>query len=1197
MEEKVKMKAQIFKRLSLIVLAMLLCATLAVAVLVPTALAYKSSDITNGANGIKKIGEIFKEDATTGGTFDKNNLEALVEALRQASSAQKGATLEASVLNLRNAVDNGAGTTTAGGESYSDTLRVQNQAIIVEFGGIQWFAAFLSLADTKLDSSTYNGIGNKPTENTGAEGNGTDLILTLWQATPTESSTWVDPSKASSYGNSDSDSQGTSPANMYGTSYVRAVALNNGGVYATSKNDSTYTSSTQSESSPYAKFTMEEYSGQKSNIPGFLVAPRFVSWQQSQVIPNNWNWTEKGCALNNQAWGTMGKNKYYQQAVNRPYYEDYTNYRQWKDDLLWLPSCAEVGNTYQSVQNEGIWGLTQDQRRFNEASASEYLWLRSGSTGNYYSAYGLTADGVFGAAATSASRLVRPALHLNLTSAAQAANTVDKPTAEQNKTVVYNGSAQTFETGVETALVDNKVTIETKKDGQNVGTVTTTNQGGKQVLSVTEAGVYTVTVTPKEGYRWDDGDPESNDRTPFVFTFTIEKRKVGIEVINPGPSSVVYGVTYPLEASNVSKYWKYTTDSPNSGNDYSAGAYYTILPQDLTKLSVSTPATSGSGAVGVGKYPLILSLGDLANDSNYDITLTGDFQSDSGSYSMYNGAAATVKVEKRRVSVNVAIPANQASTLVYGSTFNLTAASDYYSYVSGTITANAESSTDYLPSNYYQFLASDVNLITVATPASSASAFVAPGKYPLYLNLGTLENSNNYDITVTGDFNDDSGSFAMHNGKAATVTVNKREVIIDVKTPSGQAASFVYGTVINLSSSARSYWEYAAGTPYQLLAADESKFTITTEATNPNQIPGRYPITLAFTGDLSNYILTINGNNLTVEITPATLDVSALTWELSETYAFDANGQPVKYAMKIDESRIGHQGNVDVKVTYGALVGSNGSISKDDSGAYLISKAGSYSVTVTIEALHHETVTRTLYMTVNKATAVINLIYDKTGEIWTSGLLPELSCTAFVGNHPVEGTIRWTTSLGVVTQDGPFDFGWQWIPLDENIENASATERISVRFAAVRGIAIDFEPGDRVFYESDPLSDLKNYLTVTVTFTDGKTRVLGMNEYDLSCLGESSLVAGDNVLVTISYLSAGSPVTQSFNVNVLAVEKPGIDPPDVNPGDEPGENLWTKVMDWFDETPLPLGYACLVLGGELFIIIILAIAARKPKRK
>ena len=335
------MKLKFLKKISLAFCAVICLVALGLALLLPTtAQAYK-----DGASP-SSIGSIFNENATTGGSFDRTNMEKLLTQL-----GASGSNLEAMVTNLQSQVSGNKSSAKSGDKEYVDTKQVANKGIIVEFGGIKWLAVFLSLTN---DGSS-------------------DVVLTLWQAEVTNSS----ENKSSwsyvngNYGTSAENKDVTYPANMYGTSYIRAVTLNNGGTYATSI--STTANATQDPNNKYAKFTMEDYSGGKSNISQFLVKPSSLAWQQNLQIPASWNWTQKGKSQNNEAWGKFGAGQYY----NNICYEGKTGFDAWKDDLIWIPACSEVGNFYSGQTNNGIWGTTQDQNRVANAESTEAVWLRT----------------------------------------------------------------------------------------------------------------------------------------------------------------------------------------------------------------------------------------------------------------------------------------------------------------------------------------------------------------------------------------------------------------------------------------------------------------------------------------------------------------------------------------------------------------------------------------------------------------------------------------------------------------------------------------------------------------------------------------------------------------------------------------------------------------------------------------------------
>ncbi|MCH5160277.1 MAG: hypothetical protein J1F66_05495 [Clostridiales bacterium] len=645
------MKLKIFQKISLAFCAVIMCVALALALLVPTvAQAYKT---TQNLSGAKQVGEIFKANDTTGGTFDKTNLETLLKEL----GATSGSTLQQTVANLQGSIDTSS--TVLGDQTFSDTQRIYNKYIVVEFGGIKWIAAFLSLADSDL-------VQSKGT--TGNEPNAKDVILTLWQAevsnTNENKSTWS--ATGNGYGTSSENQDVNYPANMYGTSYIRAVTLNNGGVYA--KGVNTTENYKQVNTNKYAKFNMSEYSEgdttKKSNISQFLVAPRYLKWQQTEHIPSTWNWGSKGKSHNNEAWGTVGSTNYYNSSI---YYEGKSNYAQWKDDLIWLPSSTEVGNENSGVENTGIWAMDKT----NQRSADDIAWLRTADGDYYYSARGLTADGAYDGGAVSAAHLVRPALHLNLTSAAKAANTVEKPSV-QNKTVVYNGQAQTIELGINTELVTSKkIKIEVASD--NHVSVAATDSGNKQVVSATQAGTYTISITPDSGYVWED----SNDTAAVTVTFKIEKRKVTLAVKLPESvsSTLTYGTSFDLSSatSNVSDYWSYVDGSVDSDNGiYTPGQNYHFLNADLNKLTVNTPtANQQQGDFRTpGKYPVYLEVsGSYKADmeKNYDLNFQGDYSEvgAASGYDQYYGKAATITVKKAKIKVT----ANPA-TIKYGQAAN-----------------------------------------------------------------------------------------------------------------------------------------------------------------------------------------------------------------------------------------------------------------------------------------------------------------------------------------------------------------------------------------------------------------------------------------------------------------------------------------------------------------------------------------------
>ena len=246
-----------------------------------------------------------------------------------------------------------------------------SQDIIVSLGGLVWQVMYLSKD---------------------LEGNN---ILTLWLANSNDTSTW-----SSGWGSSSTNVN--YPSNMYGTSYIRAVTLNNGGAYATST--SATTTAEQNENSVFARFTMEEVEG---SLTSFLVTPNDVSWQLLQSNPEN---NPSLFTLNpndsiNDPAGIL-EGDYHSTSFN---YHTKEGYSAWATDYIWLPSVAETGI---NTSNIGLWETSTSQRANFDNS-----WLRSGYPSGANYACSLVPSGeAYALTFVFYSYTVRPALHLNLNS-------------------------------------------------------------------------------------------------------------------------------------------------------------------------------------------------------------------------------------------------------------------------------------------------------------------------------------------------------------------------------------------------------------------------------------------------------------------------------------------------------------------------------------------------------------------------------------------------------------------------------------------------------------------------------------------------------------------------------------------------------------------------------------------------------------
>ena len=917
------MKVQQIRRLSLVALALVLCVALGVALLAPTvADAYN----TGSTYGTKKISEIFKDNETTGGAFDKTNLESLLDAL-----GASGATLDNKVSNLQSIVY--GNNTTRGNKTYNHTKQIASSDIIVRFGGIDWIAVFLSTADTTLTNDNGGAGGsnyyNSADRKQGNTPNNQDVVLTLWQATAN-----TDKAQWNLYGTSSTNTNGSYPANMYGTSLIRATTLNNGGSYAESLNATSLKAVSQDDTNMYAKFNMDHYKKDgkeyKSNIRDFLVAPRYVEWQKNLKLPSDWGWGNAGGSYNNEGWGYQGESAFYLYNGVRYWYESKNNYAQWMDDLIWLPASAETGNYWSSKEQTGLWATNAQQR-----SSTEPAWLRTAVYHYFYGSYDLTADGALSWVATSESHLVRPALHLNLTSAAKAANTVEKPSIS-NKTVVYNGQAQTVDLGISTADVNQqKVKIEITTD--NGVSVAATDNGGKQVLNATQAGTYNIKISLFDDYRWENNS-NLNDTSVITATLKIEKRKVSLDVKLPDGTSATlpYGTSFNLSSGSVGDYWSYVSGTSDATDStYTAGTNYKFVNGDQNKLVVNTPtANQQSGAFRTpAKYPVYVEVDSSYKadiEKNYVLTFSGNFSSSGAAdgWSDYYGKAATITVEKAKLIVT----AND-NTVYYGEQ----AASNGVTYSGGTYSTN----------NGFAEGESEVNL--AGELKFTFSNYTAGADVNTYANVIAPSGltSSNYDITF----------------KSGSLTVQAKPITLNIANATHKYGASVFGKY-DVEDPAGGWVN--EGDKEKLMLAIEELFKLQKQNSS-EQVElsstldaGRYDI-IVENGTYGNYDVTFNKG--VYQVTKAVLTVTANDATIS--YGDEPSNTGVSFSGFVNDE--------NEEVLTGAAIFEYGTYRKGSPvGTYTISvKDGSFSAknyTVEYETGELTVEAKKIELTINNAT-------------------------------------------------------------------------------------------------------------------------------------------------------------------------------------------------------------------------------------
>ncbi|MDE5755572.1 MAG: hypothetical protein K2I23_00545 [Clostridia bacterium] len=387
--------------------------------------------------------------------------------------------------------------------------------IVITIGGYKWTATYLSF--------------NKQN----------DPILTLWYATGDYTAAFVDYND---------DKDGNFPANMYGTSKLRALALNNGGGYAATYNATDLTSVNQDATNKWAIFTMTKEQGVSGSIADYIEVPDNMPWQHDQkakdciktasyLSTTKYNYNNNNDALD-----------YGGDVVAQGSYVNKTGYANWANDKLWLPSITELG--VNGV--DGMWMTSANQRK------STYPWTRSASSESYmfYIMYNQYGNGLYGGwNAYDKDYPIRPAFHLNLNAVA---NSFALPTPV-NVENPYNGQRQ--------SLDDIKDPNKLKWFDDKLMTIEYPNTNTYDMI---DAGTYSVKVTLKNQDDKFLGTPDASkgeDAQTRYFDFKITKKKIGVTL---GEDSNGFPTVVLANAGDI-----YSIDSgaraPSLGFSYSGG--------------------------------------------------------------------------------------------------------------------------------------------------------------------------------------------------------------------------------------------------------------------------------------------------------------------------------------------------------------------------------------------------------------------------------------------------------------------------------------------------------------------------------------------------------------------------------------------------------------------------------------------------
>ena len=533
---------------AIIIVAVLLCFCFVSFNNINDVFAFTTSNINSGA---VDIGDILLEgyaDRADGKVFNEDAMSALYAKLT--GDVAKSKISDVTALGTLTAADIRA--------------KNSNKDIVLTMDGQKWTVTHLT-----KDSS-----GN--------------TIATLWQATESATHTfnpWSDAATTYAY-----------PSSMYSTSFVRADALNSGGNgYVATKGATKLTKVAQKADHKYARLTMPSVKG---SLTSFIVKPSAVEYQSNQNQTAGGTIGNLGYTLPNEAYGTpSGTVNWYVGDGRNMDYSSKSGYADWKDDYIWLPSLTETGV---DGPVNGIWALSNNQR-----SNSTTSWLRSGYYGSADHAYYLNAAGSsISSDSVTSSYAVRPALHLNLDSAAQHSGGVAlaEPT---DVSAEYKGTTLTLD----------DIADEQKK-WFNADKISITYDG-----DIKDSGTYKVKAEIKADLAADgltfEGAPDTSageSDTVRYFNFTVTKKKIGIT------AALDSGVLPTVTLNNAGDIYSSDTGdrAPKFGFTYTGNGY-----------NSDTPPTA------VGTYT---ATAKITNECNYEIDTSN------------STVSVTYKVDKKSVA-------------------------------------------------------------------------------------------------------------------------------------------------------------------------------------------------------------------------------------------------------------------------------------------------------------------------------------------------------------------------------------------------------------------------------------------------------------------------------------------------------------------------------------------------------------------
>ncbi|MDE7079662.1 MAG: hypothetical protein K2O95_06075, partial [Clostridia bacterium] len=360
--------------------------------------------------------------------------------------------------------------------------------------------------------------------NTKSDGTG-DPIVTLWLANSNQLPNGYKYAQWNYH--ADNLSAGSYPSNMYSSSMIRTLTLNNAGTwYQTNSGDVPHVV-VPSENNPFAIFTMRKDTSSdvlKGSLYDFIEAPNNIYWQGT--LSEKTVGTKPHNCSNDAYIADPTSAGFINASFN---YYDKTGYTDWKDDKIWLPALAEMGMLEETL---GLWETDafQCSNAGGSASPTDYTWLRTAFSGYYYASFYVSPNGeVIDSHYTNTERAVRPALHLNLAKAEEyALRLLSEP---QDFTKTYTGQPLTPD--------EETWYTETLQKAIKAGDITEIYYKDNVALSSapTNASTYEIEYEIiNTNYKWSD---ESVGKKRI--TFTIDKKAMAYPSITGAKSKPYSG--------------------------------------------------------------------------------------------------------------------------------------------------------------------------------------------------------------------------------------------------------------------------------------------------------------------------------------------------------------------------------------------------------------------------------------------------------------------------------------------------------------------------------------------------------------------------------------------------------------------------------------------------------------------------------